>query len=192
MRNSKIKKVAFIICLMVSIFSCKNNENKIMQSENKVSKQKDTIFLTKPLEKQILKNCIIDENYFNEKTKTAITLTSDEIKSLNLTIIENINSDENAQIKIIDTLFAIQENKMIVVSQESENESIAYIINLNKKGKAFQFEPIFYTDIVEYISSTYSKIKDNKIEIITETDNGEEKPKKETMTLHFKNGKIEK
>lgn len=172
------------------IFSCQSNETKKIQSENTVSKQKETAVFPVAMENLTLKNCIINETYFNEKTKIAKGLKHDEIESLNLNMIESINRDASAKIKIIDTLFTNQKGKIIVISQENENESTAFIVQVNDKNKAYAFESGFYADTVEYISSTSTKVTDKKIEINTETDNGEEKPIKSTVTFNFVNGKL--
>lgn len=185
-----MNKNTLLLFSILLIFSCHSKETKKIQSENTVSKQKDTIAFPAPMENLTLKKGIINEAYFNEKTKIAKALRHDEIEALNLNMIEGINTDTSAKIKIIDTLFTNQNGKIIVISQENENESTAYIVQVNDKNKAYAFEPVFYADTVEYISSTSTKVTDKKIEINTETDNGEEKPTKSTITFNFVNGKL--
>lgn len=185
-----MSKNTLLLFSIVLIFSCNSNETKKIQAENKNTKLKKIAVFHQSMEKQNLKNCLINETYFNEKTKIAKALKDNEIELLNLNMIEGINSDASSKIKIIDILFTNQNGKIIIVSQESENESTAYMVQINDKNKAFAFEPVFYTDTVEYISSTSSKITDKKVEITTETDNGEAKPTKKTVTFDFINGKL--
>lgn len=187
-----MNKTVVLASSILLLFSCKNNENKIAQPDSKVSKQKETVVVAAPIEKQTLKNVVIDEKYFEEKTKLAKALTPDQIKAFDLTKIEGIDRDATATIKIIDTLYTSSKSKIVVVAQETENEITAYIVSLDNKDKTIQFEPVFYADFVEYFSSTASKIKDNTIEITTKTDNGEEEQTTKTVTLRFINGKITK
>jgi hypothetical protein len=140
-----------------------------------------------------LKNCTINEAYFEKKIKSTKQLTNNEIKSLNLTIIKDINSDTYAKIKVIDTIFANQDTKFIIVAKESENESTAYLVQLDKSNKAVAFWLVYYADFVEYISTTNTTISDKLITIITKTENFESgKQIIKTKSLKFKNGKLSK
>lgn len=142
---------------------------------------------------ETLKNCTINEAYFEKKIKNSKQLTNKEIKSLKLTIIKDINDDTNAKIKVIDTIFSNQNTKFIIVAQESENESTAYLVQLNKTGKAVAFWVVYYSDFVEYISTTETTISDKLVTIVTTIEDYEnEKQTIKTKSLKFKNGKLEK
>jgi hypothetical protein len=69
-----MNKTLVLASSILLLFSCKNNENKIAQPDSNVSKQKETVVVAAPIEKQTLKNVVIDEKYFEEKTKLAKAL----------------------------------------------------------------------------------------------------------------------
>jgi hypothetical protein len=188
-----------LFCLIGLFVSSCNNHGKNEATPNTVSIQKtDTIAATKKdtslqntLPKETLKNRVLNDKYFQEKNKSARTLTGTTIKAMGLTSIVGINSQAVAPVKITDTLFEKGNNKIIIVSMETENESFGWVVQLIN-GKATRFEQVYYADVVEYIQTVRSTVTDNAIEITTQTNIGEGKVSTSTAVINFNKLKLEK
>lgn len=186
-----MKKILSLVILSQVLFSCKNDTT---DSPKTVIEETNSIITTTTPKVSVnleLKNCELNEAYFNSKTKTPKTLKNSEIIDLNLNIIKDLTDDQSTKIKVIDTLFISKLEKIIIVSKETENENTAYLVQLDIKNKAFSYEMVYYTDFVEYYSTTSTKVSSNKVEINTETDTGEGNPTKELISLKFSDGKLE-
>lgn len=193
-----MNKILLFCLIGLFVSSCNNNGKNeatsntatIQKNDTTVPAQKDTIPQnTQP--KETLRNRVIDDKYFQEKNKSARALTATAIKAMGLTAIAGISSQAVTPVKIIDTLFEKGNNKIIIVSMETENESFAWVVQL-LNGKTTRFEQVYYADVVEYIQMLRSIVSDSSIEITTQTDIGEGKVSKSAAMVNFNKLKLEK
>lgn len=193
-----MNKVLLFCLIGLFASSCNNQSNNkatqqitpTQKADSIIAVPKDTTSKTTQL-KDILKNCVIDQKYVEEKNKTAKAISGASIQTMGLTSIAGINSRAETPVKIIDTLFAKGNNKVIVVSMETENESFAWIVQLIN-GKTTRFEQVYYADVVEYIQTVKSAVTDSTIDITTQTDIGEGKVSTATAMVNFSKLKLEK
>ena len=185
-----MKNIVVLVLLNLFVLSCEGRKSKKSKPESENSEQKD-ISSFKKQNDSVLKNCIIDQIYFDEKTKRSKVLEDKEIEIMNLSIIEDINSNNvGAKIKIIDTLFVNKRSKIIVVSEEIKDEDMAFIVQIDNKGKAYRFENVFYSNHKNNSYSLSSIITDKNIKIITE--NNKNDPKKQIEIFNFEEGELMK
>lgn len=190
LQNHHMKNI-LILLLALAVTSCKNEETKSTQSATTVTTT-DTVATTPPKETGGLKNCEINDQYFNEKTPGGRILSEKEIVSMGLTDIEDINKSMSSKIKVIDTIFTNAESKMIIVSVEEESGNAAYLVQLNNKNKLFAFEDVYVSKMEGQIYQVSTKITDRKVEIAADNDNGDGKPATKVTTLNLVNGKLQK
>ncbi|MFD2918618.1 hypothetical protein ACFS6H_02780 [Terrimonas rubra] len=182
-------KVFFIAVSCLTIMSCNNNSpqptvnnNPSKDSATAPEKPKDTI--------AGLKDLTINEAYYEQKVKKAKKLADSTITSLSLTDIEDINRNNDAAVKIIDTLWHTDTEQIIIVALDGETEMSAYLVHV-KNNRLKQFEQVYYADVVEYFMQVNSTIKDNRLSIVTTTDADGSTTKKATNFL-FKDGSLQK
>ncbi|GEM_PF-3361571 len=180
-------KAITVIALCVTIMACNNNQEPKVEP----STQDSITSSSEPLKDTLagFKNCTINEDYFTQKTARAKLLTDTTIQQLLLTDIEDINRNNSATIKIVDTLLSSDIEKFIVVTMEGEAESFAYLVQL-KNNKLKQFEQVYYADVVEYFMSISTVITNNKVVITKITDTDDNKSK-ETKTFVLKDGNLQ-
>jgi hypothetical protein len=151
-----------------------------------------TIDLMAPLIR--IKNVTIDESYFMKRTLQKNEIDSSFLKALiheNIVNQELLKADVSTKIKVIDTLLNTRDNKVFIVSRESEHESWAWVIQVNGVGKILFWKEVYYADIVEYFLTVVTKIKNNQIVIIRRNNIDDDKSTA-ILKYIFKNGKITK
>lgn len=181
-------KILSVLIIAVTISAC-NNHSTPKEKE----KPADSVPpVTEPVKDTLprLKDITINEAYFEQRVKQVKKLPDSTIQSLLLTDIEDINRATDVPVKILDTLWTIDQEKIILVALNGDSESSAYIVHL-KNNKLLQFEEVYYADVVEYIMQTSSDIKDNQLTIVTTTDT-DGKTSKSTTRFVFKEGRLQK
>lgn len=182
-------KTLFIAVSSLAIISCNNNDPQPTVNNNP---SKDSVTAPEKVKDTIagLKNITINEAYYEQKVKQAKKLPDSTVQSLLLTDIEDINRDNSAPVKIVDTVWSTDTEKIIVVALDGENETSAYLVHL-KNNKLKQFEQVYYADVVEYFMQINSVINNNQL-TITKTTDTDGNSTKETIHFLFKDGSLQK
>lgn len=180
-----MKKILVLI-ISFNILSCQNHESKI---EAKVA-EVDKIDSSNNETIQI-KDLKIDSAFFADKVHNYKALSKKEIEKMQIIDLIPGFEDYKNTVKLVDTLLVSKDATLLLVACEEENEHFLWLMVYDKNGKLSDSKLLFYEDFVEYFSRTYSKIKNNEIKIVTETEN-EEASNSETEKFVLNGTKIQK
>jgi hypothetical protein len=166
-------KKTIIIMLSILILACDDTISKTLNADSRSksnSKVTQKMIITK-LPYSELKNVRINEQYLDSLTQKMVALTSVEMSKIGWDSIEKSDQskmDENAIIKVIDTLLIDKKQKIIIVSEESESERSAWFVHYDGSNKIIFRIIVFYQDFLESFLIKTSKINKGAITVETE------------------------
>jgi hypothetical protein len=124
----------------------------------------------------------VNAAYFDSKTKEAKTLGETDLKKLQVDKLTETTVDPStANFKILDTLLSSKKGRILMISQQAENEQFAWIVAYNDTGAYMNKTEVFYRDFVEYLLNKESEIKDNRINVKMTTDGNSAN----CVTIHY-------
>ncbi|MEZ0611702.1 DUF3828 domain-containing protein [Fibrella sp. WM1] len=119
-----------------------------------------------------LKKLTINEAYINASVASHKPISPLYVKRLGLEAVlpNDVLTAPNTRVYVLDTLYATERGRLLVVARDSENEREAWMIQYDASLRLVFWEPVYYADLVEYLKTIETAVAGQQVAIKTTTD----------------------